>query len=327
MRPLAVVSSLLVVAELACAQYFSAGWTPGQPVPVATSSASAQAAQSTHETVGKRGVTPPKPSFLDNLVTGGPLSALSSVLGLNFTGGPPTVWDERIPLITDSNFDDLIVNEALIPEEEEKRVWFIIVTSTVGQPEGVSKFVDESFDAAYNYTLEKGDLEHVRFGRIDYLDVTYITTKWAVWSPPTLVVLKDRGKTLRFYRAGQIRLTDEVLYQFLKEEGWHRKEPWKSAFAPGGDREWILDYFALALAMIYRYLIRVPKWLMYTMSGGLATFLINFLHKPTAQPKQKSEPQPGSTQLAVPAAASLKEEAKATATSGQKTPGKRRGKK
>lgn len=55
-------------------------------------------------------------------------------------------------------------------------------TTTAGQPEGISKFVDESFDAAYNYTLEKGDLEHVRFGRIDYLDVTVITTKWALWS-------------------------------------------------------------------------------------------------------------------------------------------------
>lgn len=126
-------------------------------------------------------------------------------------------------------------------------------TSTAGQPEGVSKFVDESFDAAYNYTLEKGDLKHVRFGRIDYLDVTVITTKWAVWSyvpaylllrcivhsfssPPTLVILKDRGKTLRFYRAGQIRLSDEVLYQFLKEEGWRYKEPWKSVYGPGGDR-------------------------------------------------------------------------------------------
>jgi hypothetical protein len=113
--------------------------------------------------------------------------------------------------------------------------------------------VDESFDAAYNYTLEKGDLEHVRFGRIDYLDVTAITTKWVVWScvyvshrcllslnhffsPPTLVVLKDRGKTLRFYRAGQIRLSAELLYQFLKEEGWRHKEPWVSVYGPGGDR-------------------------------------------------------------------------------------------
>ncbi|KAH0840221.1 hypothetical protein J3R83DRAFT_1225 [Lanmaoa asiatica] len=301
MKLLALLSTLFAATGLANAQYFSAGWTPGQPVPTSPARAQSQATQST-ETAGKRGITPSKLSFLDNLVTGGPLSALSSVIGLNLTGTPPVVWDERIPLITDSNYADLIMNEKLTPEEEEERVWFIIITATAGQPEGVSKFVDESFDAAYNYTLEKGDLVHVRFGRVDYLDVTKITTKWAVWSPPTLVVLKDRGKTLRFYRAGQIRLTDEVLYQFLKEEGWRHKEPWASVYGPGGDREWVLDYFALVLATVYSYLVRVPRWLMYMISGGVATFLINFLHKPTVQdqsrakqesvPKRPSPPRP-----------------------------------
>ena len=57
-----------------------------------------------------------------------------------------------------------------------------------------------------------------------------------LFSPPTLVVLKDRGKTLRFYRAGQIRLSAELLYQFLKEEGWRHKQPWVPVYGPGGDR-------------------------------------------------------------------------------------------
>ncbi|KAG8218961.1 hypothetical protein J3R82DRAFT_4701 [Butyriboletus roseoflavus] len=279
---------------------------------------------------GKHGITPPKPSFLDNLVTGGPISALSSVIGLNLTGTPPVLWDERIPLITDSNYADLVINEKMTPEEEEERVWFIVVSTTAGQPDGVSKFVDESFDATYNYTLAKGDLEHVRFGRIDYLDVTVITTKWVVWSPPTLVVLKDRGKTLRFYRAGQIRLSDEVLYQFLKEEGWRKKEPWTSVYGPGGDREWVLDYFALALATVYRYLVRVPKWLMYMISGGVGMFILNFLHKPSTQDQSKAKPKPVAkktvTSTPTPPVAP-KAEVKTTATSGQKTPSKRRGKK
>jgi hypothetical protein len=187
--------------------------------------------------------------------------------------------------------------------------------------------VDESFDAAYNYTLEKGDLEHVRFGRIDYLDVTAITTKWVVWSPPTLVVLKDRGKTLRFYRAGQIRLSAELLYQFLKEEGWRHKEPWVSVYGPGGDREWVLDYFALGFATIYSYLVRVPKWLMYIMSGGLATLLMNFLHKPAAQDRSRAKPEAVPKQPATPPTITPKAEAKTTATNSQKTPSKRRGKK
>lgn len=126
MKSLTLISSLFVVAGLANAQYFSAGWTPGQPVPTLHTNAQSQAAQST-EVAGKRGKTPPKPSFLDNLVTSGPVSALSSVIGLNFSGTPPVVWDERIPLVTDSNYADLIINEEMTPEEEEERVWFIIV--------------------------------------------------------------------------------------------------------------------------------------------------------------------------------------------------------
>lgn len=54
------------------------------------------------------------------------------------------------------------------------------VTST-GQ-ESVSKYVDQVFDSAYNLTQAAGDLTNVRWGRIDYLNVTAITTKWAVWS-------------------------------------------------------------------------------------------------------------------------------------------------
>jgi hypothetical protein len=41
---------------------------------------------------------------------------------------------------------------------------------------------------------------------------------------------------LRFYKAGQIRLTDEILHQFLKEKAWSMKEPWKSVYGPGGER-------------------------------------------------------------------------------------------
>jgi hypothetical protein len=270
---------------------------------------------------------PPKSSFLDKLVTDGPLSAVTSLIGLNISGTPDVSWDARIPLITDSNYVDMIVNETMTPEEEEKRVWFLVITVTAGQTDGISKFVDSSFDAAYSYTLEKGGLEHVRFGRIDYLDVTSITTKWAVWSAPTLVVLKDRGKTLRFYRGGQLRLSDEMLYQFLKDETWKHKEPWRSAYSPGGDREWVLDYLALVMSTIYGYIVRVPKWLMYLISGGAATFIINLMHKPSAKAAPSSKPEAAPEPVALEAAA-LKEEVKATATgSPKKGANKRKGKK
>ncbi|KAG1813623.1 uncharacterized protein BJ212DRAFT_1301005 [Suillus subaureus] len=70
---------------------------------------------------------PGKMSFLDSLMTVGPLSAASFLTGLNITRAPFVTWDEQ--------------------------VWFLIMT-----PEGVSKFIDHVFDATCNYTLEKGYL-------------------------------------------------------------------------------------------------------------------------------------------------------------------------
>lgn len=52
---------------------------------------------------------------------------------------------------------------------------------TASGQEGVSKYLDEMFDSAFNKTHIAGDLPHVRWGRIDYLNVTYITTKWSIW--------------------------------------------------------------------------------------------------------------------------------------------------
>ncbi|KAL4076369.1 hypothetical protein V8B97DRAFT_15512 [Scleroderma yunnanense] len=277
---------LLAFAGLCNAQYFSAGWTPGQPVPT---------------TAPPQNLPQPSPAnptkslsnFVDSLLTAGPLSALSSLVGLNASVPQELAWDKRIPLITDDNYADVIVGETLTPEEEAQRVWVLVITVTSGQPDSLSKYIDDVFDQTYNYTLEQGGLPHVRFGRIDYLDVTAITTKWAVWTAPMLVVLKDRGQTLRFYnvKSGQIRLSAEILYEFLKEERWQNKEPWNTAYSPGGEREWVMDYLALSLSTAYSYFIRVPKWLMYIISGGAASVIINFMHKPSAQAPTRAQAQ------------------------------------
>lgn len=49
-------------------------------------------------------------------------------------------------------------------------------------------------------------------------------------------MLRDRGQSLRFYKANQVRLNSTVIRNFLKEELWAHQEPWNSAFAPGGKR-------------------------------------------------------------------------------------------
>ena len=54
-------------------------------------------------------------------------------------------------------------------------------TVTSAQKTGISAVVDKQFNEAYNISLNAQDLPHVRWGRIDYLNVTRLTTKWAVW--------------------------------------------------------------------------------------------------------------------------------------------------
>ena len=85
------------------------------------------------------------------------------------------------------------------------------------------------------------------------------------------------------------------------------------------DRERVLDYFTLVLATMYSYLVRVPKWLMYVISGGVGTFLLNFLQKPKPQDKSKVKPSAIPKPLTTPPVVTPKAEAKSTATSRQKT--------
>jgi hypothetical protein len=54
-------------------------------------------------------------------------------------------------------------------------------TVTSSQRTGISAVVDQQFNEAYNISLKEQDLPHVRWGRIDYLNVTRLTTKWGVW--------------------------------------------------------------------------------------------------------------------------------------------------
>lgn len=55
-------------------------------------------------------------------------------------------------------------------------------------------------------------------------------------SAPAIVILKDRGQTLRFYRPNQLRMSNGALREFIKREGWVVTPPWTGAFAPGGSR-------------------------------------------------------------------------------------------
>lgn len=196
---------LLSLLPLVSSQYFSAGWQPGQalhdtqdpPAPTYTPPVQQPQPPSTPKTLSEL-------FSINTLLTLPPVASVFERFGINITErvalAKANLWDERIPLITDDNYKDLIVNESLTEEEEKNRVWVAVMyvphdlsqvyclilsgarsSVTAAKQDGISKFLDQIFDSAYSETLDKNDLSNVRWGRIDYLNVTYITTKWNVW--------------------------------------------------------------------------------------------------------------------------------------------------
>lgn len=130
MKLIPVLVAPLALSLCASAQYFSEGWKPGQPVtyeavPTAVNGQAAPAPTSNGRA---------RFSFSD-ILTSGPIGSAMGKLGVNLTEkwekakaeADAEIWDTRIPLITDDNYDDLIVNEPLSPEEEDSRVWFMIM--------------------------------------------------------------------------------------------------------------------------------------------------------------------------------------------------------
>lgn len=259
----------------------------------------------------------------------GPVGSLLAKAGLNLTAALNSsatlaeLWDPRIPLIHDDNYDEVIVHEALTPEEEAARTWFLVITTTAGGQHqgGLSKLVDKQFDAAYNETVIADDLPDVRWGRIDYMNVTYLTTKWNIWQGPWLVVARDRGQTLRFYKGNSVRLNSTIIRNFLKEELWQHQEPWNSAFAPGGSREFVMHYWALLQRSIYDYTVRIPKFLLMIMTGALGSVVMRLLHRSPPEDKKAKPAEKPKVAAPTPAPATTS----TPTNSPKKTPSKKKG--
>ncbi|THH27830.1 hypothetical protein EUX98_g6360 [Antrodiella citrinella] len=311
-----VALALLACAATVNAQYFSEGWAPGKPV---TQDPPLPAA--TQSTARRHAPPPVKPqlslssltSYFDlaKVLESGPVSSLFDRAGINITERVAaarasmrtiTTWDPRIPLITDENYDEIIVGENLTDEEKEKRSWFVIVTAQ-SAARGNSKQLDAEFDSAFNTSLVEGDLPDIRWARIDYLNVTYITTKWNIWQAPYVVLIRDQGQTMYFYQATSVRLTAEILRSFLLEETWKSTVAWKTPFSPGGDYEWLMHYWALSLHFIHNIMIILPRWALMLLSGAVASLIMRVMHKedkvPAKAEDKKVEDKPAASETAV----------------------------
>ena len=134
MKLTAVLLASLACVSSATAQYFSEGWQPGEAVPTETPSTPASAPVPTDDIPLPKRTAATSAFDLTRILESGPVVSLFGKFGLNITEKvaearlkTENLWDRRIPLITDDNFDDIVVNEVLTQEEEDKRIWFIVM--------------------------------------------------------------------------------------------------------------------------------------------------------------------------------------------------------
>lgn len=155
-----------------------------------------------------------------------------------------------------------------------------------------------------------------------------------------MVIITDRGQTLRFYKADRVRVTADLLRDLLTEEHWRNTEPWKTNFAPGGKRyvsprftapcttsdlahplayrEWILHYYAFGLMHAFNFVNRFPRWMLMIGSGMIASLVMRLLHKSPAEPTKPANPTVAvedSTAVATSKSAASSTTAASTATS------------
>lgn len=116
--------------------YYSDGWETSTAAAEAAASISTLTAPIESTTSLAAPSTPSSSPWFDwtRLVTSGPIYELLTRVGVNVTQHLDAAtqranekpWDTRIPMVTDENWEHMVVNELLSPEEKD-RTWFMVV--------------------------------------------------------------------------------------------------------------------------------------------------------------------------------------------------------
>lgn len=50
-----------------------------------------------------------------------------------------------------------------------------------------------------------------------------------------------------------------------------------------------MDYLALVLTKLYNITVKIPKWILFLISGGIASTAIGFMHRPSKEEQAKAK--------------------------------------
>lgn len=89
-------------------------------------------------------------------------------------------------------------------------------------------------DAAAAEGDAKAEIEHFKFGRLDYYNDWATCTRWLINKPPYLVFVSENNgkKELRFLSFPPFPADSDKMYKLLKEGHWKHIRPWTSQFHP-----------------------------------------------------------------------------------------------
>ncbi|PSR77290.1 hypothetical protein PHLCEN_2v7983 [Hermanssonia centrifuga] len=317
MKLTSVLLASLACATSASADYFSDGWKPGQAAHPTREAASAPPIYTPGSEPAQSQQNKPAAGGFSGFIASGPIGSLLEKVGVNLSHDPMAdLWDHRVPLINDDNYDDIIVHEELTSEEEEKRLWFLIMghsSTSAGtqQQGGISKLLDNQFDAAYNESFLENDLPDVRWGRIDYLNVTYLTTKWNIWQ--CVAYSKLSFEIILIYSAEDLGLSSpEIVDNLFDFTSLHKVGSTLQSYATSSrkksgeslslgiaglpqaeiGKEFIIHYFALGMKKMYDTIVRIPRFLLMVITGALGSLVMKLMHRPPPETANKPEPEP-----------------------------------
>lgn len=89
-------------------------------------------------------------------------------------------------------------------------------------------------DAAAAEGDAKAEIEHFKFGRLDYYNDWATCTRLLINKPPYLVFVSENNgkKELRFLSFPPFPADSDKMYKLLKEGHWKHIRPWTSQFHP-----------------------------------------------------------------------------------------------
>ncbi|EJT51700.1 hypothetical protein A1Q1_07112 [Trichosporon asahii var. asahii CBS 2479] len=192
------------------------------------------------------------PAASEPAAEGGIKNTVTRIIKAYINGGViPVDYEERakkdeadgVVRITDANSEELLAS----PGDD---VWVIVVhgrdadflaTAFTEAHANVTKRFAK--DAAAAEGDAKAEIEHFKFGRLDYYNDWATCTRWLITKPPYLVFVSENNgkKELRFLSFPPFPAEGEKMYKLIKDGHWKNIRPWKSPYNPvdgerGGNR-------------------------------------------------------------------------------------------